>query len=314
VFKECRAKYKYQNIERLRTIDSKVDALYLGTGGHAALQAHYLSLKMKEAPLDLTDEFEKWVAERQEKTGQMDRPDGDTTHMIHNILHRYQNHYEDMDNQWEIIDVELMLRAKIPGTSVWLGGQMDLLVKWRGSLWVVDHKFLRAINPMITQQLELDDQMTGYIWLLRQNGIRVRGAIYNVIRKKLPTVPELLKNGSLTSRKDIDTDYDTYMQAIVDNDLVPEDYEEILSTLRDKPSTFFHREVVTRNDHELAMFGKDLVYEARDMTSKSTYHYITPGQHCGWCQFRILCKSDREGGDTEFTKQHLYRVREADER
>jgi CRISPR/Cas system-associated exonuclease Cas4 (RecB family) len=263
---------------------------------------------------NLVDAFENWVLERQALYKTSTRPDEKDTHMIHTILRGYQERYEETDRDWQILAVEVPIRYKVPGTNIWLLGTVDLIVKYKGYVWIVDHKFLKAIGANLAQQLEMDDQMTGYLWLAKQHGIDARGCIYNVIKKKAPTVPPLLKSGALSQRGDMDTTYDVYMQAIKDNGLNPDNYAKFLDTLVTKPLSFYHRETVVRNKHELNMFERDLPWEVRDMTSTSTHLYPSPGMQCGWCKFRSLCKCEREGGDAAYTRKHLYRLKEYDER
>jgi len=61
----------------------------------------------------------------------------------------------------------------------------------------------------------------------------VSGIIFNLVRAKLPTVPQVLKSGGLSKAKSIDTDVDTYLQAIKDNRLNPNDYVDILNHLKE---------------------------------------------------------------------------------
>lgn len=317
MFKECRAKYKYQVVQRLATIESRVDALYIGTGGHHALAKYYLGLK-EGTKVNLVDTFEEWVNDRfvaaKAKGRHFELPTGEQTELIHGVLNNYAEYYHDRDHEWKIVAVEQSFRHKIPGTNVWLVGSMDLIVEHRGSLWIVDHKFLRAINPNLAQQLEMDDQMTGYLWLAHKYGYNVRGCIYNVILKKLPAEPELLARGGLSKSTRILTTSDAYLRAIHRYGLNEEDYVDVLDHLGSKPNPFFHRELVARNRKELIAFEEDLTFEARDMTSSNTRLYPSPGLSCGWCEYRALCKGEREGADVNYTRMHMYRTREDDER
>ncbi len=92
-------------------------------------------------------------------------------------------------------------RAPIPGTApvltkaLWFTGIIDLVVWFRGSLWVVEHKTASQINKNYLDRLELDYQITGMLWALRKlidlgiirnkDGTKpqVKGVVYNVIRK-----------------------------------------------------------------------------------------------------------------------------------
>lgn len=318
MFRDCRTKFRFKVVDRLATISSQVDALYIGVGCHHVLQEHYTAKMAGEPQIDVVQSFEGWVAAKTEeiksKGGRPERPDEETTWLIHSILKGYVEYYEDAEGDWEILGVEQPISYKVPGTAITLKGTVDLIIKWRGRIWIVDHKFLKNLEANLKQRLELDDQMTSYLWLARNNGINAAGCVYNVIRKAVPREPEILQKGGLSKNKSIDTTPQVYMDAIEKHGLNPNDYTEILDFLATKPNTFFHRELVYRNKFELQAFEADLPHVVRDMTSTETRFYPNPGMNCGWCDFRALCKGAREGADIEYTKQHLYRVRDDLER
>lgn len=319
IFKQCRNQYRFQILERLSTIADKVDALYIGTGGHAAMSSRYLSIMEGVQPEPMIQSFDAWIKDREldriSRGLRSDKPSQEDRAMIMEILFGYEMHYADLDlTEWKILAVEQTYKCKIPGTNIWLIGTVDLVIWWKGQIWIVDHKFLRAAGDSLKGQLEMDDQMTAYLWLAKMNGIDAVGCIYNVIKKKAPVRPEPLVKGGLSKNKAIDTTYEIYYDAILEHGYDPEDYTDMLDMLKAKGNTFYVREPVRRNQMELDFFVRDLIAEAREMTSKNTYLYPSQGMQCGWCKYRALCKGEREGADIAFTRLHMYRVREDDER
>lgn len=195
--------------------------------------------------------------------------------------------------------------------EMWLVGRLDMVVEDEdGRIWVLDHKTSKdRLDPEI---LTLDDQMTMYLWAAQQILKQpIEGCYYNVLRKKLPVVPEVLKSGKgLSKAKTIDTTYDVYLQAILDNGFDPADYDEILDILANKKTGFFEREKVHRNQHEIAMAGRMLLLEAIDMLN-DPYIYPNPCRDCKWkCDYLTLCLATNRNDDVEYLKQTLYRKRE----
>jgi hypothetical protein len=89
------------------------------------------------------------------------------------------------DSDWEVVGVEVPFSLWLPtekGTrsTFRLKGRIDLLVRWKGGLWIVDHKTGRELPK--ERDLDLDDQMGLYTYLLRRTGLDIRGVIYNAIR------------------------------------------------------------------------------------------------------------------------------------
>jgi hypothetical protein len=134
--------------------------------------------------------------------------------------------------------------------EVWLGGRFDMLVEdWSGRIWIMDHKTSK--NKLNSDILPLDDQLTLYLWAAREIlGEPIEGCFYNVLRKKVPSVPEVLKSGKgLSKNKAIDTTYSVYVEAIKDNGFSIADYIEILDLLKNKSDGFFERVKSRRNSH-----------------------------------------------------------------
>lgn len=198
--------------------------------------------------------------------------------------------------------------------EIWLVGRLDLFVEdFDGRIWVVDHKTSK--DKLDTEILTLDDQMTMYIWAAQRILQKeIAGCLYNVLRKKLPVVPRVLASGKgLSKDKSIDTTYDVYLQAILDNGFDPKDYEDILHMLKNKDAGFFTRAKVYRNQHEIAMAGRMLLMEAIDMLN-DPYIYPSPTWDCRWkCDFKDLCLTMNRNDDVDYLLKTLYRPRQVEE-
>ena len=197
--------------------------------------------------------------------------------------------------------------------ELWLVGRFDMVVEdYDGRLWLVDHKTSKdKLDPEI---LILDDQMTVYLWAAQQIfGKPFEGVYYNVLRKKLPTVPPLVHQGKqLSKAKNIDTTYEVYYAEIEKHGFDPSDYKEILEILENKPNTFFQREKVRRNQHEISMAGLMLYMEGIDMLN-DPYIYTNPTWDCRWkCDFKELCKAINRNDDVEWMKNAMFRKRVAE--
>lgn len=198
-------------------------------------------------------------------------------------------------------------------------GRLDgLVMDSNGHVWVIDHKFMAAlVDP---EMLLIDEQTAKYAWAANvciengwwpevATGTTVRGCLYNVVRKKAPTIPKLLKNGSgLSQNKSIDTTEEVFKATILEHGFNPSDYLDILLQLRAKGNKFFQLEKVERGEYELALVGERMAFEYRDMAeaaaiSRDIMHpamYPNPKMDCRWaCAFKNICYMANYGGDAE---------------
>jgi hypothetical protein len=134
---------------------------------------------------------------------------------------------------------------------------------------------------------------------------------------KAPTIPEVLKNGELTKRANIDTDAHTYRKAIRENGLSEKPYRGFLKTLEGKERTFFERVRLPAPPKGLI---EKVVEDARAtavMTHALNQAGITPrsmsGFNCSGCEFRALCEAEVRGLDAKFVRKRDYQVREQGE-
>lgn len=197
--------------------------------------------------------------------------------------------------------------------ELWLVGRLDLVVEdFAGRIWVLDHKTSK--DRLDEEILILDDQMTKYLWAAEQIlQWPVEGVFYNVLRKKLPTVPKVLVSGKgLSKDKSMDTTYEVYLEAILANGFKPDDYEEYLEMLQNKKTGFFERVKVRRNNYEIITAGIYMVQQALDMLNVPLiYPHFT--WDCKWkCDFKELCAATNRNDDTEWMLQNNFRKREFD--
>lgn len=314
-FKTCRRQWAYKWKHGLDPAREPINHFWVGTAVHRSLDEWYSGGVWEDA-------FEEYVKETV-PPARIDSMMGDerdrfmeAESLASGMMQNYVDHFAEDLNRWRVVGTEVELYARIPKTTGWLSGTFDLLILDEfGKFWIVDHKtYATFYRP---DQLELDDQMTAYLWLIRNAlGIEARGVIYNQMRKKLPTVPEPLKKGGLTRAKSLDTTYEVYLAAIKEHGLDVMDYADVLDRLASEGNRFFKREEVYRSRTELEAFTPQLVDEYREMSSTLTQIYPHLTYDCAWrCPFLSLCRMESQGGpwrdlaSSQFTEEHDRRGR-----
>lgn len=98
------------------------------------------------------------------------------------LMQRYERHYAD-DYLLNIVAQELDLKATIPGTGFTHQAIIDEV--WRdpaGDLWVVERKTFSDRRRIAS--VEYDPQLTGNLWVAKENGIDAVGIVFDGIYTK----------------------------------------------------------------------------------------------------------------------------------
>ena len=329
-FKFCRRLWDYASPSR-QGYEKKHEheALWMGKGIHHCLEMHY------REGADVVPTWKDWLAEQVAKIEPLvpEKAKEDFSKRIKEIevlgegmLVNYVTWAMVADNSEEIGFKEILsverefqvplrdaagdvLRWKDREGTIWeihLVGRLDMLVKdFSDRIWLVDHKTSK--DKLDTEGLIMDDQMTIYIWAVEQIiGLPIEGALYNVLRKKLPTIPMQLKAGGLSQDKSIDTTLEVYMAEVERLELNPDDYAKMVDILSNKPNTFQQREKVRRTRYEIKRAGYLLILEGIDMLN-APFIYPNPNWDCKWrCDFKELCVAENRGEDIKWMLETLY--------
>lgn len=339
-FKECRRRWDYSSLSRQSIEPNRpAIALWFGTGIHYALEMYYKAhIDETDEDFDIVAPWAYWYQSElkrleESQTVLWDEQKAELEEMYKlgsSMLQNYAEWSVVADTKIEtgfkrVLYTEREFAVPIPNSAgepyrfidgkgqeweCWLVGRLDMVVEdFDGRIWVLDHKTSK--DRLDEEILILDDQMTMYLWAAQQILHKpIEGCYYNVLRKKLPVVPEVLKSGKgLSKSKMIDTTYDVYLQAILDNGFDPADYEDILDHLANKKTGFFERVKVRRNQHEIAMAGRMLLLEAIDMLN-DPFIYPNPTRDCKWkCDYKDLCLALNRNDDIDYLLKALYRKR-----
>lgn len=294
-FRNCRKRYYFSNIARIKPKHSEPGALEFGSAIHAGLAAYYRHDR------NMTVGLSAFIGANVDK---------DVSKLGQAMLNAYRFHWED-DPTWEVQEVEKMYSLNLTDDLEFVG-TIDLLVNIKGELWIVDHKTAKSVHDVA--HLELDDQVTSYLWLLRQNGVPVKGFVYNVLLKKCAEKPAMLKSGELSRALKSSLTYASYMEAIEEWKLDPDDYEDVLQELKHTSNPFFHRFYIRRSNSELDTFEKLLADEVKELTREDIIYYPNFGSNCAYCPYQPICKIMLLGGDVEQTMKLGFRDKEDNER
>jgi len=319
-FKRCRVLWDYtskirQNFEPIQ----RIEALDFGTAMHAGLQAYYnpetwgdtltmqanarqgfldsihdIQTKVRIGPLEFEERFEEL---RKLGLGMLEyyflwAPSRDTFTPV-----------------YVEIEFEVPLEARYLATEIDVyQGRIDLIVEDEYGYWIVDHKTAAQFGD--TEWLALDDQCSSYAWAVQKKlGLKVRGVIYNELRKKVPHPPAVLRSGELSRNKQQDTTYETYLAAIKAGGYRTKGYAEILAYLKNNPKQFVRRTRLNYTPQMLDLVEQRISSESYEMLHNPLI-YPTPSRfNCQGCSFFAPCLARHEGRDEQLILDELYEKR-----
>jgi len=304
-FRRCpkQAEFKYYHRLKPKRLGSP---LKRGTWVHALLEAHHKGEDWKAVHARYSAEFANLFDEEKDYYGDMPTE-------IYNIMQSYMWHYKN--DPWEWVDAEFVLEAEFPDGTIYRG-KVDALIRNQFGLWLVDNKTHKTL-PKLNFRL-LDAQSALYLWAARENGLNVRGFIWNYIRWKAPTVPAIVDRNRRLTDQGVDTDYPTMYRAIKRyKQEYPETFKvrqkdiDKLKFLQSqqyefgKPQTseFFRRDVLEKSDEMIDRVVKSNIHTSLRMHD---YDFSDPDfvervveRSCEFsCSYTDICTAELLGANT----------------
>lgn len=319
-FRACPKQADYKYAQRLKPKRGGA-ALKRGVWMHELLEIHHspdrFDYGWREKHDQLSSKFNELFDEEREYYG-------DLPTIIRKMMEAYEWHYKRDD--WIVHETEVTLEAEMPDGR--LGrGKVDAIIETHDGLYIGDHKTHGRL-PSLTFRLG-DAQKAFYIWLALKMGIPVKGFIWNYVKWKLPSVPELVYKNTSNPRlgkRQGETDYPTYTAALKQykqenpNFKIVQEYvdrQRHLKSVRYDPenpvltSPFFERRSLPADLDMVKQIMREFLHTSERMNEydfSSDRVERTPGKQCDWCDFRELCQAELMGGDTKLIRRNMYTV------
>ena len=94
------------------------------------------------------------------------------------IIRNYHTTYRDQ--AWELIESEIEFKLPLPNGNNFTG-RVDKIIRWDGTLWIVDHKTMSSLGQTYHYMTEPSLQFVGYAWAMKQRGYDIKGFILDAI-------------------------------------------------------------------------------------------------------------------------------------
>jgi len=307
-FRRCpkQADYKYYQRLKPRTVSKP---LRQGTWMHKLQEVHYKGGDWEAEHKKLSRKFMELFDEERDVLG-------DLPVECERMMRSYLWHYK-ADN-WKVHETEFVLETDFPDGSIYRA-KIDLLVEDQFGLWIVDHKWNKNL-PNLDFQI-LDAQSALYVWAALRNKLPVQGHIWNYGRRKPPTIPKLLKDGTRLYATQIETDYPTFRAALKAYGLDPDRYANELKRLKKQRfvpggmqrSPFFRRSILEKSPAMLKQVAREGYHTAKRMNAydfaRTEFVERVPDRSCTFmCSYVDLCTMELFGGHTVNLRKSKYKL------
>jgi len=299
-FRTCHQQHHYRYND---LIQKKVTprALWAGKLGHEILERMSRNKPWDDIILDYSKDYEKLMNEEKEEYVSPED--------LKRVFQGYSRHYSEKDSYRVLEDsIEKTITMELIPGRIMFKGRIDGIAKDpHGRKWLLEHKTFTKMPSEDFRFTSMQTAMYSYV-LENSENILVDGILFDYIKMKAPTIPQLLKAGGL-SKRDIDTDYYTYHKTVLDNKLNPRDYEDILSTLKEKKSTFYIRsktptpEIVKKNIIEDFIVTCIEIEKLGELSKTKSLGKFT----CNMCEYALICRAELSGLDVDFIKRNSYK-------
>lgn len=331
-FQKCEQMYWYRYVERLRRKD-RSPAPELGSILHDYLGNYYEELKGGAKPEDahVTAQLiisTKYLPDSQRYANvaiaagleDLAKELLALPGLAGRITDRYFLHRGLTDaEEHEVLLTETSLSWNVTRRIV-SNGRLDLVTRDRamGRIWLWEHKSTGNIPPMSVRIRDLQTPLYNHKLAQRTAKVEIDGCIWNYLRTKEPTVPDLVYRGTkregLTRRGDLDSTWETYLQEIENWGLNEADYEDMQERLSPREHTvFFPRfEQVIITDPEVVLgdyrqVAKNIDRKRKAWERGTQIPIRTLGRDCDYCEFNDLCMSMLINGDDTDVRRIRFR-------
>lgn len=322
-YQRCQQLYAYRYIDHIQR-RGRSQALDIGSIVHDYLDRYYTALKAgkKAAEAHSSASWEvstEWTP-KLKRYSQIAFAAGDTEgakeiadliRKTGSLITRYHKARGAEDaRRHKVLLVEQRLDNHLTKT-VRTRGYADLVTQDRetGRVHLWEHKTTKNVPAVSTKLRDLQTLLYGE-QLARFYDTPVDSVIWNYVRTKEPSVPEVLKSSkvpALTKRADLDSTWEIYEQAAKEAGVdLDGSYDQMRERLVGRELTIFFprwEQVTVANSTVMLRDYLRTGLEIRRFERRVAEGIVAPirslDQACDYCEYNMLCQAAITGGDTE---------------
>lgn len=300
-WRRCHREFNYKYIQKLRP-KKKGMALSRGSIIHECIEAYDSGRSWRKPFNRFSKEFYKNTMKDEIVEF------GDIPRMVEELMENYQVFYEEDGLHYLGNEVHFELPLM---KGVVVEGYLDALVEdEKGDIWPKETKTYKK-DPDYDFLL-LNTQSALYTWAVMEMGYNPKGTLWDIIKAKEPSVPQILASGKI-SQKAVDSTPYTVAKFLRSQGLNPDDYPDLMGKVSFK--NYFQRHKVRVSIPVVKGIMEDFKSTAQEILDRGPLlcdRNLSKG--CAWCDYKPLCQAELMGLDTEFIRKKQFEVVEKEGR
>lgn len=296
-YRRCPMQHHYRYVQKLRP-KKKARPLKLGTAIHRMLEARINTGSWVEEWEAFNEEFGRLFEEERAELG-------DLPGLARTVMEGYENQYDGEDLSYiqrRKAKAEIRLELFIHDWLKFVGVVDAYPQDSHGKNWLMDHKTHKNLPGEDARFSDL--QLVTYAWLLPLAGYpKPDGIIWDYVRTKEPSQPQVLKSGELSTRK-LDTTREVFLKAVQDHyGRVPPEFQELADQYNS--DGFFRRVYLpSPNNTMVETISNDMISTAREIYEKGETNMVrNMTRDCSWCPYYNLCQAEVRGLDADYIRK-----------
>lgn len=329
-YRTCQQLYYYRHVERLRRRD-KAAAPELGIILHDYLSLYYQGIRVGHSGAVAHGEARQAIVAKFRpecsRMASVARQAGlekdaiklyDLPDQAARIADRYYVARGAQDAiQQEILLVEEYLTLPMFRGAAVSNGRLDMVTRSRvdGLTYLWEHKSTTDIPDSGYRMRDLQTPLYRRKIERLKIAPEIDSVMWNYLKTKEPTRPRLLKNGTLTKDKHLDSTWEIYSAELKRLKLNPTDYMDVRARLEGREtSVFFPRysqPILADTDilyRDFLQSVKDIAKSRRDWAEGKVEPVRNLGLSCNWCEMAMLCNAAILAGNDADVKAMRYSV------
>ena len=292
LFRRCHRAHYYKycwNIVPKR----KGEALERGSAIHACLEAYYKGKSWKKEWKKFRD---KWEAEHLSEEKELL---GDIPQMVYDLMENYIQCYEVEEEDMDYLETELHFQVPL-AEGIELEGYIDYIARDDKGIVIGETK-THKVFPNNDVRL-FNAQSSIYAWVLNEKLSMyeepIKRIVWNYIKAKQPTEPQVLKNGKLSTKKIDSTPY-TVSKTIKRLGLDEKDYADLISA--QSYDNYFRRHELRINKGVMNSIVEDTISTAKQIKNNPLLKDRNLGKDCSFCDYRGICQAELIDPDADLS-------------
>lgn len=185
-------------------------------------------------------------------------------------------------------------------------GKIDQIAQARGGLWVNESKTGGSIPKDRWKQM----QSAIYIRVIEIAKVckkPVDGTLWDFIRSKPPSAPQILKNGEPT-RRQLDTIPTKVAEWLKEHNQPTKKFSSLIKGAYENRSRYFERIFMPANKDVIDELWADFIDTSEQIKNNPDVRDRHIGRHCDWCEFKDICEAELQGLDVAFVRKTQYEI------